>query len=153
MTYLDRFGTNVRNTPQARGIFDTGTPIASSIQEIHGLLDFLAHDFGAETHAASSSSSAISIGKRIVCQDRLGTNIGKTPKHRRCANVSIGNKELWRTMLQDPFSKDHSPAGLCRMRCKTRVFCTVFQYRKRSFNQDRLGTHVGKALKTKTRFP
>eukprot|EP01044_Picomonas_judraskeda_P005205 COSAG03_NODE_482_length_7563_cov_113.365086_4_plen_1377_part_00 len=54
----------------------TGTPVASSVQEIHGLLDFLGHDFG--------------------------------------------NKELWRSMLQDPFVKERSPAGLCRMRALLR---------------------------------
>ena len=49
----------------------TGTPISSSINEVNGLLDFLAHDFG--------------------------------------------NKDMWRTMIQEPF-KDQSPTGLCRMR-------------------------------------
>jgi E3 ubiquitin-protein ligase SHPRH len=54
----------------------TGTPISSSVQEVNGLLDFLAHDFG--------------------------------------------SKELWRTTLHDPFVRERSAAGLCRMRALLR---------------------------------
>jgi hypothetical protein len=67
---------------------------------------------------------------RSLYQDRLGTNIGKTPK------------------LKCRFSYSHLLEGK-----KTHIFCAAILYSKvklRSFYQDRLGTNIGKALKKST---
>ena len=101
-----------------------------------------------------------------ICQDRLGTNIRKVEKRDTCLQAmhqdikeksaaGAGSMDAWAQMLEDTGGDPPEKAATLVLGTKNVRFCAVSYVsfnNNRSFAQDRLGTHMGKAEEIKCRF-